>query len=104
MIRLIRKRDKLKKSFLNTKLYVDYEYFKEQRNIVQRDSKRKKANYIKEQLQKNTNNPKELSKALKNMDMPCQVSYQPKICLRENNLLQFNEKKMPMASKISTAT
>ena len=27
------------------------------------------------------------------MSIPCQVSYQPKICLRENNLLQFNEKK-----------
>ena len=25
--------------------------------------------------------------------MPCQVSHQQKICLRENNLLQFNEKK-----------
>ena len=25
--------------------------------------------------------------------MPCQISHQPKICLRENNLLQFNEKK-----------
>ena len=25
--------------------------------------------------------------------MPCQASHQPKICLRENNLLQFNENK-----------
>ena len=25
--------------------------------------------------------------------MPCQVSHQPKICLREINFLQFNEKK-----------
>ena len=25
--------------------------------------------------------------------MPCQVSYQPKICLKEINSLQFNEKK-----------
>ena len=50
-------------------------------------------NYVKEQLQKNTNNPKELWKALKNLGMPFQISHQPKICLRENNLLQFNEKK-----------
>ena len=27
------------------------------------------------------------------MGIPCKVSHQPKICLRENNLLQFNEKK-----------
>ena len=91
VIGLIRKRDKLKKKFLHTKLHVDYEYFKEQRNIVQRAIKRKKAKYVKEQLQKNTNNPKR--KALKNLGMPCQVSHQPKICLRENNFLQFNEKK-----------
>ena len=78
---------------LNTKLHVDYEYIKEQQNIVQREIKRKKANYVKEQLQKNSNNPKELWKALKNLGMPCQVSHQPKILLRENNLLQFSEKK-----------
>ena len=52
-----------------------------------------KDRYVKEQLQKNTNNPKELWKALKNLCMPCKVSHQQKICLRENNLLQFNEKK-----------
>ena len=33
---LIRKWGKLKKWFLHTKLHVDHEYFKEQRNIVQR--------------------------------------------------------------------
>ena len=93
MIGLIRKRNKLKKKLLNTKLHVDYEYIKEQQNIVQREIKRKKTNYVKEQLQKNTNNPKELWKALKNLGMPCQVSHQPKIFLRENNLLQFSEKK-----------
>ena len=74
-------------------MHVDYEYFKEQRNIVQREIKRKKVNYVKEQLQKNTNNWRELWKALKNLGMPCQVSHQPKICLGENNLLQFNKKK-----------
>ena len=52
-----------------------------------------KDRYVEEQLQKNTNNPKELWKALKNLCMPCKVSHQQKICLRENNLLQFNEKK-----------
>ena len=60
MIGLIRKRNKLKKRFLHTKVDIDYQNFKEQRNIVQREIKRKKANYVKEQLQKNTNNPKKL--------------------------------------------
>ena len=44
MIRFIRKMYKLKETFLHTKLHVDYEYFKEQRDIVQREIKRKKAN------------------------------------------------------------
>ena len=55
------------------KLHVDYEYFKEQQSVVQREIKQKKANYIKEQLQKNTNNLKELWKALKNLGIPCKV-------------------------------
>ena len=48
--------------------------------------KQKRASYVKDQLQKNTKNPKELWKALRNMGMSCKVSQQPKI-------FQFNEKK-----------
>ena len=51
MIGLIRKRGKLSKKFLNTELHGDYKYFnKEQGNIVQREIKQKKANYVREQL------------------------------------------------------
>ena len=50
MIGLIREREKLKKRFLHTKLHIYYEYSKEKQNIVQREIKRKKANYGKEQL------------------------------------------------------
>ena len=53
----------------------------------------KERKHLKKQLQKNINSLKELWKALQNLGMPCQVSHQPKICLRESNLLQFNEKK-----------
>ena len=49
-----------KKTFLHTKLHVNYKYFKQQHKIVQREIKQKKANYIKEQIQENNNNPKEL--------------------------------------------
>ena len=48
---------------------------------------------LREQLQNKTNNPKELWEALENLGMSYQVSHQQKICRRENNLLQFNEKK-----------
>ena len=66
------------------KLLVDYEYFKEQRNIVRKEIKRKNANYLKEQLQKYTDIIIELWKALKNLGVPCKVSHQ------KNDLLQFN--------------
>ena len=36
MIGLIKKKDKLKKKFLYTKLHVDYEYFKEQRINIEK--------------------------------------------------------------------
>ena len=36
MIELIKKKDKLKKKFLYTKLHVDYEYFKEQRINIEK--------------------------------------------------------------------
>ena len=87
MTEFIRTRDKLRKTFLHTKLHVDYEYLKEQQDIVQREIKQK------EKLPKNSTNPEEIWKALKNLRMPCKVSHQPKIFLRENNLLQFNKKK-----------
>ena len=48
----IRQRDKLKESFLRTKLHVDHERFKEQRSLVQQKIKNKKTNFIKNQLQK----------------------------------------------------
>ena len=66
------------------KLLVDYEYFKEKRNIVQREIKRKNANYLKEQLQKYNDIIIELWKALKNLGVACKVSHQ------KNDLLQLN--------------
>ena len=75
MIGLIRKRKTLLKNNLHTKLHLDYEYFKEQRNIHQREIQREKAKFVKEQLQKNANNSKELWKALKNLGMPYQVTH-----------------------------
>ena len=61
----IRVRDKLKKRFLKTKLHVDHERFKEQRNFVQQKIKNKKTNFVRNQLQKNTKKPKELWKVIK---------------------------------------
>ena len=50
----IRVRDKLKETFLRTKLHVDHERFKKQRNSIQQKIKNKKTNFVRNQLQKNT--------------------------------------------------
>ena len=50
----IRVRDKLKETVLRTKLHVDHERFKEQRNSIQQKIKNKKTNFVRNQLQKNT--------------------------------------------------
>ena len=42
IMKTIRVRDKLKERFLRTKLHVDHERFKEQRNSVQQKMKNKK--------------------------------------------------------------
>ena len=61
----IRVRDKLKERFLRTKLHVDHERFKEQHNSVQQKIKNKKMNFVRNQLQMNSNKAKELWKVLK---------------------------------------
>ena len=56
----IRVRDKSKERFIRTKLHVDHERFKEQRNSAQQKIKNKKTNFVRNQLQRNTKKPKEL--------------------------------------------
>ena len=88
----IRVRDKLKEKFLRTKLHVDHERFKEQRNSVQQKIKNKKTNFVRNQLQRNTKKPKELWKVLKNIGLPTKVAPISKTCLKENDFAQFDDK------------
>ena len=100
MIGLIRKRDQHKKKFLPTKLNVDYEYFKEQRNIVQREIKRKKVNYVKEQVKKNTNNPKQLS----NLGVYAKFPISQTFVSGKITCYSSMKRKMPIPSLIFTET
>ena len=77
----IRVRDKLKKIFLRTKLHVDHERLKKQRNSAQQKIKYKKTNFVRNQLQKNSKKHKEMRKVLKNNGLPSQVAPISKICL-----------------------
>ena len=76
----IRVKDKLKKRFLRPKLHV------------QQKIKNKKTNFVRNQLQKNTKKPKELWKVFKNIGLPCKVAPISKICLKENDFTQFDNK------------
>ena len=87
----IRVRDKLKETVLRTKLHVDHERFKEQRNSIQQKIKNKKTNFVRNQLQKNTKKPKELWKVLKNIGLPSKAAPISKICLKENEFTQFSD-------------
>ena len=65
IMEVIRPRGKFKERFSRTKLHVDHELFKEQRNLVQQKIKNEKTNFVKNQLQKNTKKPKKPWKVLK---------------------------------------
>ena len=85
IMKTIRVGDKLKKRFLITKLHVDYERFKEQRNSVRQKIKDKKTNFVRNQFLKNTKKPKELCKVLNNIGLPSEAAPISKICLNEND-------------------
>ena len=55
---------------------MDYEKFKKQRNLVQSLIKYKKGNYIKDKLNDNIENLKELWKTLKSLGIPTKSSKQ----------------------------
>ena len=93
IIDAIRVRDKLKEKFLKSKVHVDYERFREHRILVKKKIKKKKTNFVIDQLQKNTKQPKELWKILKNIGMSSKKAQTSKICLKEGDNLQFGDKK-----------
>ena len=88
----IKVRDKLKERFLEKKLHVDHERFKEQRNSVQQKIKNKKTNFVRNQLQKNIKKPQELWKVLKNVGLSSKAAPISKICIKESHFTQFDDK------------
>ena len=59
------------------------------KNIIQK----KKKTFFQDKLKENSNNSKELWKTLKSLGMNTKNGNQPKICLRENGVTQFEPKK-----------
>jgi len=91
IIQSINTREKLKQVFDKSKLQVDYEKFKKQRNLVQSLIKYKKSNYIKDKLNDNIKNPKELWKTLKSLGIPTKSSKQSKLSLYDNDCISFDD-------------
>ena len=86
----IRVRDKLKKIFVRTKLHVDHERFKKQRNSAPQKTKNKKTNFVGNQLQKNTKKSKEMRKVLKNIGLPFQVAQYQKYVYTNKKTVSHN--------------
>ena len=71
-------------------------------NAIQynKNIKNKKANLVRNQLQKDTKKPKELWKALKNIGLLLKAAQISKICLKERYFTQFDDNLMQTILRI----
>ena len=88
----IRNRDKLFIKFKKSKKGIDNLNYKKARNMLQSMIKRKKRNFILEELNNNIGKPKELWKSLKSLGLPTKSDTLSNICLEKNNNLSFDSK------------
>ena len=88
----IRNRDKLFTKFKKSKINIDHLNYKKARNKLQSMIKRKKKNFILEELNSNIEKPKELWKSIKSLGLPTK-SDTCNICLEnKNNNISFDSK------------
>ena len=93
-IERINVRDKLKKKFVKSKLKIDYDNFKNAQRQASQIVKRKKLDYIKNQLNENIAKPSKLWKTLKSIGLAKKGKNEAKICLEENNKMFFEPKEV----------
>ena len=87
-------RDKLKIKFSKSKLHIDYNNYKDAQKQASQIIKRKKLEYIKNELKDNVANPSKLWKTLKSIGLPKKGKNEAKICLSENNEMFFEPKEV----------
>ena len=89
VIERINVRDKLKKKFNKTKLQVDYDNFKTAQKQAAQIIKRKKCDYVKDQLKENIAKPSKLWQTLKSIGLSSKSKNEAKTCLKDNGVLYF---------------
>ena len=88
----IKIRDKLFKKFKKSKSNIDNTNYKKYRNKLQDLIKRKKRNYISQNLTDNISKPKKLWQSLKKLGLPCKNGPTSTICLGTNENISFENK------------
>ena len=85
-------RDKLKIKFSKSKLQIDHDNFKNAQKQASQIIKRKKLEYIKNELRDNIAKPSKLWKTLKSIGLPKKGKNEAKVCLADNNEMFFEPK------------
>ena len=88
----IKIRDKLFKKFKKSKSNIDSTNYKKYRNQLQDLIKRKKRNFVSQNLTDNISRPKKLWQSLKKLGLPCKNGPTSKICLGTNENISFENK------------
>ena len=88
----IQVRDKLRKKYNKTKLQIDYDNFKNAQKQAKKIVKRKKCDFVKNELRENIAKPSKLWTTLKSIGLPSKSKDESKICLKENETMFFEPK------------
>ena len=88
----IQVKDKLRKKYNKTKLQIDYDNFKNAQKQAKKIVKRKKCDFVKNELRENIAKPSKLWTTLKSIGLPSKSKDESKICLKENETMFFEPK------------
>ena len=102
IISIINKHDDYYKKFKSSGLETDKYPLKAAKISLKNIIQNKKMTFFQDKLKKKFNNSKELWKTLKSLGMNSKNVKQSKICLKENGVTQFEQKKKEIFLKLST--
>ena len=93
VISLVNKCDSCYKKCKVSKLETDKDLLREAKRILKATIQRKKGTFFQDKIQENSKNSKELWKTLKSLGLNSKKTGQSKICLKEDDVIQFGPKK-----------
>ena len=102
VISIINKRDNYYKNIKSSGLETDKDFLKAAKISLKNIIQKKKRTSFQDKLKEISNSSKELWKTLKSLGMNSKNVNQSKICLKENGVTQFEQKKMQIFLKLST--